>query len=94
MEAEALNGLGEILRAAGRPADGMDRHRDALALARETADRDEQARSLEGIARALHATGRGAEARRYLQEALAIYTDLDVPEADELRSYLAEYDER
>ncbi|GLY47662.1 tetratricopeptide repeat protein [Lentzea sp. NBRC 102530] len=48
-EANALNGLAEALRAAGRPG-APAAHREALAIATETGDQDEQDRAAAGIA--------------------------------------------
>lgn len=48
-EANALNGLAEALRAAGRPG-APAAHREALAIATETGDLDEQSRATAGIA--------------------------------------------
>jgi uncharacterized protein HemY len=51
-EASTLNVLGEVLYAAGRPAEAAARHAAALTIAVETGDRDEQARAHRGVARA------------------------------------------
>ncbi|SFR28090.1 DNA-binding transcriptional activator of the SARP family [Lentzea waywayandensis] len=48
-EANTLNGLAEALRAADRPG-APAAHREALAIATETGDRDEQSRATAGIA--------------------------------------------
>ncbi|MGW6441499.1 tetratricopeptide repeat protein [Lentzea sp. NPDC055074] len=48
-EAYTLNGLAEALRAAGRPG-ALAAHREALAIATETGDQDEQSRATAGIA--------------------------------------------
>lgn len=48
-EANTLNGLAEALRAAGRPG-AAAAHREALAIATETGDQDEQSRAAAGIA--------------------------------------------
>jgi len=87
LEAATLNSLGEVRRAAGQPDAALSNHRAALVLAHETNDRDEQARALDGIAHALRATGAVDEARQHWQEALAIYTDLDLPEAGSIRAH-------
>ncbi|WP_030441782.1 AfsR/SARP family transcriptional regulator [Actinoplanes subtropicus] len=74
LEIQALNGLGETLRAMDRLDEAASRHAAALELARETGDRHEEARSHDGLAAA---TGD----RAHDDLAMAIYTDLDVPEA-------------
>jgi len=47
-EAEALNDLGQVLRAAGDAAEARSQHEQALVLAREIGDRYEEARALDG----------------------------------------------
>jgi tetratricopeptide (TPR) repeat protein len=88
METESLNALGETLRAADQPQAAIDRHRTALDLARQNGDRPEQARALEGIAHALADTDDIDRAGQHWQQALAIYVDLDLPDADRLRQRL------
>ena len=62
--------------------------RAALALATQAGDRFEQARALDGIARVLATAGRRDQARDHWQRALAIFSDLGVPEADRVRDHL------
>jgi len=75
--------------ATGNPSAALERYHEALHLAHQTGDRPEQARSLEGIAHALHDTGESAQAGRRWRDALSIYTDLRLPQADRLREHLA-----
>ena len=63
-------------------------HHDALTLARQTGARYEQARAHDGLARAYQATGDCSHARRHWQQALAVYTDMGVPEAGQVRAML------
>ena len=91
-QAEALNGLGEAARSMGDPAQGVADHDAALALAREVGNRPEQARAHDGLAHAHHDLGHRGLARDHARQALDLYTDLGVPEADEARSFLAELD--
>jgi hypothetical protein len=61
-QADALNGAGETLRAAGQPGRARHRHAAALTLARRTGDRCQQARAHHGLAAACQyerATQRG-----------------------------------
>jgi hypothetical protein len=51
IEANALNGLGEAYRAAGRPGTSLRRHTRALAVATAIGDADEQSRAWRGMAR-------------------------------------------
>src|SRR6266545_1689579 len=88
-EAEALNGLGEVLLADGQADQARTHHTGALTLARAVGDRYEHARAHNGIAHTHHTTGEADHARRHWQHALAIDTDLDVPEADQVRTHLA-----
>lgn len=55
-EASALNGIGEVLLQAGRRAEARTHHAEALAIATENGDRDEQQRAHAGIARAQQET--------------------------------------
>jgi tetratricopeptide (TPR) repeat protein/transcriptional regulator with XRE-family HTH domain len=91
-EAVALNRLGEVHLADGRPGDARDQLSAALGLATENGNRLEQARARDGLGHAYHALGDAAEASRHWQEALAIYTDLDIPEAAQVRARLDETD--
>lgn len=89
-EARARNGLGAVARAVGDFARAVEEHEAALTLAREVGNRPEQARAREGLARAHHALGRLDAARAHAERALALYTDLDVPEAEEIRCFLTQ----
>ena len=92
-EAEALNGSGEMLCATGQPDQARTRHTAALALAIETGYYYEQARAHNGLAHACHSTGEHDQARNHWQHAVTRYTDLDVPEADDVRASLATLDQ-
>lgn len=72
-------------RVANARTDGV-----ALAIARDIDDRYEQARALTGLGHAHAALGDHAQARRDWQQALAIYTDLRVPDAEAIRACLDE----
>jgi len=89
LQTEALNSLGDTLRAMGNPSAALERHHEALDLAHQTGDRPEEARALEGLAHALHGTGDRERAERHWRDALAIYTDMHLPQADRLRAHLA-----
>jgi tetratricopeptide (TPR) repeat protein len=79
-EAQILNDLGATSAAAGRTTEPATHHRAALALATRTRNPYEQARAHAGIAQALNRTDPGS-AQRHRDQALAISTDLGVPEA-------------
>jgi tetratricopeptide (TPR) repeat protein len=88
-EAEALNRMGETLHATGQSEQARAQHAAALALAVETGDRYQQARAHTGLARTRHAAGEHGLARQHWQHALTLYTDLGVPDADDVRAHLA-----
>jgi DNA-binding SARP family transcriptional activator/tetratricopeptide (TPR) repeat protein len=88
-EAEALNGLGELLLATGQPGDARAQHAAALVLTGQIGDKYEQARAHDGLARCYHAAGDPGRTVRHWQEALALYSYLDAPEAEQVRAHLA-----
>jgi DNA-binding SARP family transcriptional activator/Tfp pilus assembly protein PilF len=88
-EAVALNGLGEAFLAAGQPVDARAYHTAALGLARQTGSKYEQARARDGLGHVHRALNDPAESGRHWREALALYTGLGVPEADQVRAQLA-----
>jgi tetratricopeptide (TPR) repeat protein len=87
-EAWALNGLGEAAGAAGRPADALAHHTAACAIADEIGSAGLRARAHAGVGRAYHALGQRARARHHYERALALYTELSMPEADDVRARL------
>ncbi len=64
-----------------------------LTQANQTGDRYEQARAHNGLAHTHHATGELDQARYHWHQALALYTDLDVPDADEVHAHLTALDQ-
>jgi tetratricopeptide (TPR) repeat protein len=88
-EACALNNLGEIRHATGALREAHIQHTAALALARHIGDRYEQARAHNGLAHTHHATSDSDLARHHWQEALTLYSDLGIPDADDIRTHLA-----
>jgi DNA-binding SARP family transcriptional activator/tetratricopeptide (TPR) repeat protein len=90
----ALNGLGEAAHAAGHHTDALTHHTDALALATDGGIPEQQARAHAGLGRAHTALGHPTAARHHYQHALAVYTELGTTEADDLRSHLANPDQR
>jgi tetratricopeptide (TPR) repeat protein len=87
-EAWTLNGLGEATHAAGRPADALAHHTAACAIADEIGSSGQQARAHAGLGHAHQALGELTRARRHYEHALALYTRLGLPEADEVRAHL------
>lgn len=89
-EAKAYNSLGTALRAAGDPVGARAAHTAALAVALGIGSGHEQARAHDGIAATHLAAGNTQEAEGEWRRALALYTELAMPEADTVRSHLAE----
>jgi tetratricopeptide (TPR) repeat protein len=92
-QAKALNGLGEANLAAGRPRDAIIDHTAALDVAVDSGDRAPQARAHTGLGQAHQALGDTGRARHHWRQALAIYTDLGMPEATQVRAQLAMLDD-
>jgi Flp pilus assembly protein TadD len=89
LEADALNGLGEVLCHTGEADKARAHHATALRLASEADTPQQQARAHSGLARACQADGQSLQARHHWQQALALYTRLGAPEADGIRAQLA-----
>jgi tetratricopeptide (TPR) repeat protein len=81
----ARRGMADAHRASGRYAEAQDHYRAATSLAREISDPYEEAKGLEGIAETtLHIQGPEAARIRLLQ-ALDIFEQIGVPEAEAVR---------
>jgi tetratricopeptide (TPR) repeat protein len=91
-EAEALNGSGEVLLATCRPGEARAEHIAALDLAVQIDDKYQQAGAHHGLARSHLADGNRAAARHHWRHALALYAQLDVPEASAVLGHLAALD--
>ncbi|MFE3261513.1 BTAD domain-containing putative transcriptional regulator [Nocardia sp. NPDC059091] len=89
-EAEALNGLGEIALALDDPAAAVTDFTAAVTVCRDLGDRAEEARALLGLAQSHRALGQTPAARDHSARALALFEELEVPEADDARALLAE----
>ncbi|MFD6888180.1 BTAD domain-containing putative transcriptional regulator [Streptomyces sp. NPDC059957] len=88
-EAESLNALAEAARSTGDLAQAAAEHHAALTIARECSYRPEQARAHNGLAHVHRDLGRIDLAHDHARQALDLYTALAVPEADEIRTFLA-----
>jgi len=88
LETETLSALGDTLHDMRKTRTALARFRAALALARQAGDRFEQARALDGIARVLATAGRRGQACEHWHQALAIFAELGVPEAGQVRAHL------
>jgi len=89
LTAESLNRLGDTLVCSARTKKALRMYQQALAITSRTGNRYQQARAHHGIARALSALGDGTAAVPHWERAMAGYTELGVPEADEVRARLA-----
>ena len=87
-QSEVVNDLAETYRAAGRPAMAFHHHSEAVWLARLATERRQEARGLDGLAQVYSTSGEPAAAAEHWRQALAIYAELDLPEAAEVRARL------
>ncbi|MGH3938787.1 MAG: tetratricopeptide repeat protein [Pseudonocardiaceae bacterium] len=81
LETDIHNDLGETYLVGGDHSGALKSHRDALTFATRTGDLREQARAHHGIARALHIGDLHDGAYEHWLKAVALYRDLDIPEA-------------
>jgi DNA-binding SARP family transcriptional activator/Tfp pilus assembly protein PilF len=88
-EADALNSLGEAHLAIGQPSRARTHHTAACDIASDIGDKYQQARAHDGLARAHHALARPGQGRHHWAKALALYTHLGTPEANQMRAQLA-----
>jgi DNA-binding SARP family transcriptional activator len=87
-QAWSFNGLGEAARLAGNAAEALRSHTEALGIAVQVGSRDQQARAHAGVGHAHRTMGDADLARTHFEHAHAIYTDLGMPEAEEMRAQL------
>ena len=90
---EALNSVGETHHATGALREALIQHTAALTLATQISDRYELARAHHGIGHTHHAAGDLDQARHHWHEAFTLYTDLGVPDADDVRDHLTALDQ-
>jgi DNA-binding SARP family transcriptional activator/Tfp pilus assembly protein PilF len=88
-EAEALHGLGEVFLITGQTDRAIARYHAALDLASAIDDKYEQARALCGLADSHHAAGEPVQAHHEWRQAVALFSALGTPEADDIRDRLA-----
>jgi hypothetical protein len=84
-ETWALNGLGEATHAADSPADALAHHTSALTIATDPGIRAQQTRAHAGLGHAYRALSGPDPCPCTLEQAVAIYTDLGSPEANQVR---------
>ncbi|TWP53334.1 tetratricopeptide repeat protein [Lentzea tibetensis] len=87
-EAWTLNGLGEAAHTTGRPADALAHHTEALTIAADIDALDPQARAHTGLGHAHRTLGDLSSARTHYKHAVALYTELGMPEADQVQAHL------
>jgi DNA-binding SARP family transcriptional activator/Tfp pilus assembly protein PilF len=87
-EAAGLNNVGVCLTTTGQLALARTAHEDALTLARQIDDPYQQAHAHNALARLCHLDGDEVGAGRHWNLALVIFTDLGVPEAEEVEASL------
>jgi tetratricopeptide (TPR) repeat protein len=88
LEAKALSGLAQACLAGGEASQARDQYSAALERAGDAGDRYEQARAHSGLGTAYQGLGDLAQAAHHWRQAYAIYRDLGVPEAEEVRTRL------
>ncbi len=81
----ALRNIADIHRCSGQYGEAFDRYHAALRLAREIGDPYEEGKILEGIAESTLITQPPAAARIVFRQALDIFEQLGVPEAESAR---------
>ncbi len=84
----ALYNLAEVNRNRGRLEEAIDYYREALVIRRDIRDPWGEARVLQSLGLALQRVEGAAAARACWQKALAIFSQLGEPEAEEVRAYL------
>jgi tetratricopeptide (TPR) repeat protein len=89
LEAAVLNEFGESASAADNPVLAISHHRAALAIANDRRVIYEQGRAHTGLACSYQKLGHLTEARHHGESALAVFTDIGVPEADQARAQLS-----
>ncbi|MGH3799655.1 MAG: tetratricopeptide repeat protein [Pseudonocardiaceae bacterium] len=76
-----------------QPDQAFAHHTTALTLATHVGDRYEKARAHNGLAHIHLDAGDLDQARQHWHHALALYTDLGVPDADDVQTFLAALDQ-
>lgn len=87
-EACAHNGLGEIAQTSGHAAEALTHFTTARGLAAGVGDRYRLARAHAGLGHAHRSLDSPASASRHFRHALSLYTELGMPEADQIHAHL------
>ncbi|MFJ3671441.1 AfsR/SARP family transcriptional regulator [Streptomyces sp. NPDC090106] len=88
-EARALVGLGEAVNSCGLPEEALTHYADALSIAEDTGIRGVQARAHSGLGDAHGALGASGSAVGHYERALTLFTELGMPDAENVRRKLA-----
>jgi DNA-binding SARP family transcriptional activator/Flp pilus assembly protein TadD len=88
LEVQVLNSLGENGLSVGDPVRALEHHQLALTISEETGLRIGQAHAHEGLGRAHNDLADLKAAQHHWRLALATYTELGVPEAENIRRLL------
>ncbi|GAA0976411.1 BTAD domain-containing putative transcriptional regulator [Acrocarpospora macrocephala] len=88
IESEAVSRLADVHQRAGRHDIALDGYGQALELARAIGDLYQQARTLDQMGFSLLNTGNAGRSEECWQQALALYDQLGVPEAEDTRTRL------
>jgi tetratricopeptide (TPR) repeat protein len=86
---QARTRIGQVMLSVGRPLAALRAYDAALELACQLRELHAQASIHEGLGDTHHATGDPARARAHWQQAVALYSDLGVPGADQVRARIA-----
>lgn len=89
MRADVWDSLGHAYHQLGRYPEAIDHYRLAVDQSREMGDRRHEASHLARLGDTHLSAGDHRSARRAWRDALAIFDDIDHPEADQIRSNLA-----
>jgi tetratricopeptide (TPR) repeat protein len=89
-QAWSFNGLGEAARLAGSTAEALRSHTEALGIAVQVGARDQQARAHAGIGHAHRALGDPDRAHTHYGHAYVIYTELEMPDAQEMLAHMSD----
>jgi DNA-binding SARP family transcriptional activator/TolA-binding protein len=87
-EVQALRSLAEALHGSGQPAAARAELAVAVRLAADSGSTYQQASAHRDLAESHHRSGEDEQARYHWQEALTLYTQLGVPEAEQVQSQL------
>jgi DNA-binding SARP family transcriptional activator len=89
-QAWALNHYGALMTAADEPGRAIPLYRDALRLARQVCQPDDEAAALHGLGQSYLRTGKPTEGADCLRQAQGIYQRLGMPAAEQITLCLAE----